>query len=251
MDGEELNKDPKEVASEAPQSKREAFLNHLKEKYPDMDEDAMYGQHMEDLEGLGKMSEAHTALQNKLLEHPKGAMMLADIMGGTHPAVAMKRHYSDEELSVEEGSPEYEQLLEAEKARIEEEGSSKKAQATYEENLEKSEAIVSAFQEKEGMSDEEVTDLFRTITQHTEALLTGNFTEEMLDFYKNGINHDKDTQIAKEQGEIGARNQNIDAQLEKQKGDGLPVVRSAAPVEAPKEDNGFSFTKRQSAWDQA
>jgi len=61
---------------------------------------------------------ANNQLSLMLIKYPKAAMMIGDIMNGTHPGVAYSRYYDHIDLELNENDINYPAFLEAEKERL-------------------------------------------------------------------------------------------------------------------------------------
>ena len=223
-------------------SNKDAILQRLQKMFPDVDEETMYGNFMEVMDDMERASGAHSMLNEKLTQYPKAGLMLADMMDGKHPAVAIKRHFGDE-LEIEEGSEEYEALLTAERERLADEEASGTMKAEYEQNLAESAEAVRMFKEEKGLDDEQFQEFMESAVEMTGDLLSGKLNTTLLNVLWKGKNYDTDianeTGIAEERGLIKGRNEKIEERKRKMVGDGLPNVSSSAvktktPIPVPR-----------------
>lgn len=228
------------------QSKKDALIARIRAMFPDVEEDVMYDNFMQFMDDMISASNAHKSLNEKLEQHPKAAMMLADMHDGVHPAIAIKRHFG-EELEIEEGSEDYDKLLNAERERLADEQASAEMKAEYENNLLESQEAVRQFKESKGLDDEKFQEFMESAVELTRDLLSGKLNITLLEILWKGRNYDTDmaneTQIAEQRGMIAGRNEKIEMDKRKKLGDGLPVLTTSAVKEGP------TFTPRQSAWD--
>lgn len=212
-------------------SNKDAILQRLQKMFPDVDEETMYGNFMEFMDDMERASNAHSMLNDKLTQYPKAGLMLADMMDGKHPAVAIKRHFGDE-LEIEEGSKEYEALLTAERERLADEEASGAMKAEYQTNLEESKEAVRMFKEEKGLDDEQFQEFLESAVEMTGDLLAGKLNPTLLNVLWKGKNYDTDlaneTGIAEERGLVKGRNEKIEERKRKMAGDGLPNVSSSA-----------------------
>ena len=229
-------------------SNKDALLERLQKMFPDVDEETMYANFMEFMDDMERASNAHAMLNEKLTQHPKAGLMLADMMDGKHPAVAIKRHFG-EELEIEEGSEEYEALLTAERERLADEEASGAMKAEYETNLSESAEAVRMFKEEKGLDDAQFADFMESAVELTGDLLSGKLNTTLLNILWKGKNYDTDianeTSIAEQRGLIAGRNEKIEERKRKMAGDGLPNVTSSSvktktPIPVP----------RGSVWDE-
>lgn len=228
-------------------SNKDAILARLQKMFPDVDEETMYGNFMEFMDDMERASNAHSMLNEKLTQYPKAGLMLADMMDGKHPAVAIKRHFG-EEMEIEEGSEEYEALLTAERERLADEEAAGTMKAEYQTNLEESKEAVRMFKEEKGLDDEGFQEFVESAVEMTGDLLSGKLNTTLLNVMWKGRKYDTDmaneTSIAEERGLTRGRNEKIEERKRKMAGDGLPNVASSSvktktPIPAP----------RGSAWD--
>ena len=227
-----INEQPEEGAGmETKKSNKDAIIERLQKMFPDVDEETMYGNFMEFMDDMERASNAHSMLNEKLTQYPKAGLMLADMMDGKHPAVAIKRHFG-EELEVEEGSEEYEALLTAERERLADEEASGTMKAEYETNLTESAEAVRMFKEEKGLDDEQFGEFIESAIELTGDLLAGKLNTTLLNILWKGKNYDTDlaneTGIAEQRGLIAGRNEKIEEKKRKMAGDGLPNVTSSA-----------------------
>jgi hypothetical protein len=233
MENKELNTEQVEQVEQAApsQSNKDAVLSRIQAMYPDVDEETMYQNFMEFMDNMDRASKAHAELGQKLTQHPRAALMLADVMDGKHPKVAMKRYFADNEDDMDEEGLE-EEILNAERERIADEAQSAEMKAQYEQNLAESAADVQAFKEAKGATDEEFTEFLESCVEMTGDLLSGRLNTTLLENLWKGRKYDSDlaneTSMAEERGRISERNTKIEAQKKQMKGDGLPNIGSAS-----------------------
>lgn len=212
-------------------SNKDAIMERLQKMFPDVDEETMYGNFMEFMDDMERASGAHSMLNEKLTQYPKAGLMLADMMDGKHPAVAIKRHFG-EEMEIEEGSEEYEALLTAERERLADEEASGTMKAEYEQNLSESAEAVRMFKEEKGLDDEQFSEFMESAVEMTGDLLSGKLNTTLLNVLWKGKNYDTDlaneTGIAEERGLVKGRNEKIEERKRKMTGDGLPNVSSTS-----------------------
>jgi hypothetical protein len=235
---EDMNKEIQQseesiVATEqtANKSNKDAIMERLQKMFPDVDEETMYGNFMEFMDDMERASSAQSMLNDKLTQYPKAGLMLADMMDGRHPAVAIKRHFGDE-MDIEEGSEEYEALLTAERERLADEETSGAMKAEYEQNLIESAEAVKTFKDEKGLDDEGFQDFVESAVELTADLLSGKLNATLLNILWKGKNYDTDianeTGIAEQRGLVAGRNEKIEERKRKLAGDGLPNVSSSS-----------------------
>lgn len=222
---------------------KELFIERMASKYPDMDEEAMHGEYLKHMDEMDRASEAHKALGDKLTQHPKAAMVLADIMDGKHPAVAMNRYFDPKELEIEEGDENYEALIQAEKDRQADNETSEAMKAEYQQNLLNSQADVEKFCKDKGISEEEFSTFIEGLMDKVSDLLSGNLNIRLLESEWKIRNYESDIEQAKEVGRVSARNEKALVEKKRFEGDGLPNIKTAAKKET------YIPTPRKSVWE--
>lgn len=212
------------------QSNKDAIIARLQKMFPDVDEETMYGNFMEFMDDMERASEAHSQLNQKLTQYPKAGLMLADMMEGKHPAVAIKRHFG-EELDIEdEESEEYKELINAERERMADMETSQQMQAEYEQNLAESAEAVRQFKEEKNLDENAFAEFVASAVEMTNDLLSGKLNATLLNVLWKGKNYDTDianeTNIAEQRGIAKARNEKYEERRRKMAGDGLPAISS-------------------------
>lgn len=171
-------------------------------------------------------------LAEALTSDPRVSQLLADVVAGKKNAhSALMRYFGKDFLSAEEGSPEYEEMMEQEKERMQELEDSKKRKEEYDANLENSMPIIQEFCKEKGYeSDEWLDGIFEKILA---PVFRGQYTRELCDMFDKAMNYDSDIEDAKKAGEVKGRNMNIN-KLKTDIGDGLPKNIQSQPVEEKK-----------------
>jgi len=226
--------DPEQVDENiTPKTNKEKFQERMALDHPDMDEEAQYGEHLNHMDEMGRASTAHKELNEKLNKYPKAALMLGDIMNGTHPAVAQNRYYDKGDLEIGEDDENYPAFIEAEKQRIADGEQSAKMQAEYEQNLLNSQDVIEKFSKDKGMSEDEFNDFIESALEFINDLLSGNLNENLLNNVWKIRNYESDIESSKEQGRVMERNTKIVAEKKSFKGDGLPPIKSVSTKITP------------------
>ena len=225
----EIDKEP-EVTEEVPVQKtnKEMLQNRMDDKYPNMDEEAQSGERLKYMDEMDRASQAHKSLGEKLNQYPKAAMMLADIMDGKHPAVAMNRYFDKGDLEINEEDENYPAFIQAEKDRISDGEQSDKMKAEYEQNLLNSQVTIEKFCNDKGIKEDEFSEFIETSLEFINDLLSGNLNEKLLSNLWKIRNYESDMSSSKEQGRIMERNTKNAAEKKSFKGDGLPNIPSSS-----------------------
>lgn len=186
-------------------------------------------------EGMDQKAKIADALKND----PRIAQLLSDIVSGKRGAAgSLARYFGKDFLSAEEGSPEYEEILEAEEERKAEQEASEASKKEYQSNLEKSMPEVEAYCKEKGYQVDEFLD--NAWNKLIRPVLSGLYSREVCEFIEKGFNYDKDINDASEAGYIKGRNENIH-KMKEERGDGMPKISGSETIkEKPKKkENSF------------
>lgn len=238
-----MEEENKEVEEKKEKSKKEMLDELLREE--------MEGYDPEDVEGSSEMlmnyinagRDSRGRMAEALNKDPRLAQVFADVAGGKRGAAdAFVRYFGKDFLSAEEGSPEYEAIAAAEKERKEEMDKISARGKEYETNIAESEPKIKAWAESKGYDMDEF--LEKVWEKVVNPIVSGIYTEELLDLLDKGMNYDKDTADAMEAGKVAGRNEKIERMREEREGDGMPKnVGNGTPAESgkKKENKKMSF----------
>ena len=201
-------------------SNKERFNQLMTERikgYNPDDEESAYGLLMD---AYNSNEEQKNRLAEALQEDPRLASLLADIVSKKRTAPgALARYFGKDFLSAEEGSPEYEEIMQAEEERKKETEIASKNAKEYQDNLQKSIPVIEEFCKGKGYPVEDFMDkiweLVISPIQH------GIYTRELCEMLDKGFNYDSDVQDAMAAGEVKGRNTNIN-KMRNEEGDGMP-----------------------------
>lgn len=215
-------------------SRRDTFRENFATRHPDVnmeDEEAYYGalddEYNSREEELARNRESNEKLNNMFLENPNAAYFMADLLDGKKPmGVALMEQFGPLfKEAVNDPSPEnvkaFGDALQAHADKMKKE---EEMQAQYEANYDASQQVIEDWSKANNVTPEQRKAVQDYITNEFANLLSGLITPEMLDFALKGINHDADVAAAEEQGTARGRNQRIDEQLRKGRGDGMPMI---------------------------
>ncbi len=222
-------------------TKRQLWEEGIRAKNPDIDfdndEDALFGAAMQGYDAeheYRKKNEAGNKRMYELLSaNPDVSMFMSSLVSDGNVGKAMS--YLSDALSLQEGTPEYDEYQKGVSERKQREAEQAKAIEEYEKNLHESAGALKDFADENGMSEEEAIEFVRQITSViNDKLFAGKIDKEFLDLFFRAFNYDKDLQASREAGVIDGRNEQIDAKNHKlKKGDGLPNVATAAGKTEP------------------
>ena len=178
-------------------------------------------------------------MAEELQSDPRLAQVLADVVSGKRgAAAALARYFGKDAFDVEEGTPEYEEIMQAEEERKQELEAFNVSKKEYEANLEASMPVIEQWCQKTGVDQEQFMD--KIWAEVISPVMAGTYSEAMLELLNNGFNYAQDTQDAMKAGEVKGRNQNIN-KLREEVGDGLPKAMPATSEQAVNKKKKNSF----------
>lgn len=180
------------------------------------------------LEHLFVNREQNERLADALGRDPRLAQMLADMVEGKRNAhSAMARYFGRSMMNLDEGSPEYEEMMQADEERREEVLRIANDRREYERNLEESRGVIENFCRERGYEPAEfMNSVWEKLAM---PILSGNYSQEVCVALEHALNYEKDVEDAFAAGDIKGRNTNIQ-RLKEDFGDGMPKgLSSAAP----------------------
>lgn len=164
-------------------------------------------------------------------EDPSLAQLLSDVVlhkRSAHSALA--RYFGRDFLSVDEDSPEYAEMLDAEVERRDEAMQFAQRKRDYENNLNESMPLIEAFCKERGYDKGEFLDgVWNGIVS---PILNGTYTPQVCAALDKALTYDTDVKDAFEAGNVKGRNTNI-RQMKEEMGDGLPKGLSGAVESEP------------------
>lgn len=195
---------------------RDLMSKHFDGYNPD-DEENNYGLLAE---YIGRNNDQSAKLADALAKDPRLAQALADVANGKSGApAALARYFGKDFLSAEDGSPESEELNKAEEERKKEIENEKLSKKEYDDNINNSMPIITAFCDSKGYDpDEFLGNVWEGIVG---PIFTGMYTPDLLEKLDKAFNYDKDVSDAMSAGEVKGRNTKIN-KMKESDGDGLP-----------------------------
>lgn len=172
-------------------------------------------------------------LSEMLGKDPMIAQVFADVVNGQGGVASIVRRLGRGFIDAEEGTPEYEEMMNADKVYNEEREQLRKNQEEFDS---KAGAFFTAFREyceKNNLVYEEY--LGKIMEEVMGPVMGWEASDEVFDRLVKAVDYDKDVEDAFEAGEIKGRNTNIH-EMRAKPSDGMPkgLTSQAAPVEQPK-----------------
>lgn len=180
------------------------------------------------IQHLSVNREQNDRLAEILERDPRLAQLLMDVIGGKRNAhSAMARYFGNSFMSVDEDSPEFEEMMAADEERKEEMMRLANDRREYESNLAESIPVIEAFCKEKGYDASDFMDnVWESIVF---PVLAGKYSKDVCVALDHAITYEKDVEDAFIAGDIKGRNTNI-RRMKEDFGDGMPKgMNSVAP----------------------
>lgn len=186
-----------------------------------------------------------TAITDMFNSDPRSAAFLVDWKKGEDPVVGLIRRFGTDMVERLEDPDIAEQIAEANKQYLERIQQSKELDEQYSKNLEQTMSDIDKLQSEEGISDDEIDEVWEFLKGIVEDGIVGKFSIDTIRMAMKAINHDNDVSMANREGEVRGRNQKITEKLRtREKGDGLGNIEGAnGSVEKRKAQNIFDLAQ--------
>lgn len=185
------------------------------------------------LDYIKELREQNDRMVEAISDDPRTAQVFADVINGQGGAKSLVRHFGKKFLDVEEGTPEYDEIMAADAEFMAER---ERGKAFDEENSAKAQAWFAAFTDYcNRMNLNEEVYLVKIEDEFIKPVLEWEASDETFNKLVKAVDYDKDVDDAFEAGEIKGRNTNIH-EMRSKPSDGMPSgLSSQAPVvERPK-----------------
>ena len=190
--------------------------------------------------------EQNERLVTMLDSDPRLAQLLADVVGGkrgAHSAVA--RYFGRGFMSIDENSPEFEEIMLADEERKDEFMRLANDRREYETNLEESMPVIETFCSERGYDPSQFMD--KVWEQLVFPIMAGKYSVDVCTALDHAITYEQDVKDAFAAGDIKGRNSNI-MRMKEDFGDGLPKgMSSAAPAPERKRSRNSLIEKALNA----
>lgn len=215
--------------------------SYWEKKYPektyssDEEFDGMLADHLEASDArIEKLEGAEQTFRSVAMNHPELLDMVEDLAEDPEMtlAEALYNNVDEEEWMPEEGTPDFERMRNARKARQTRNEEIAAYRKQLAENLKTSEEEIKKYFEENNVDEEEQ----KAIGEFIDALLAGvvenRITADTMAAFRRARNYERDMAEAEEVGQIKGKNAKIDAerQRKQEETDGLPSPGSAAGV---------------------
>jgi hypothetical protein len=226
-----------ETDNQAVKSKRDSFSERLRSKYPDRefaDDEALFGQISDDYDDYDSQISGYQEREQKIADmftsDPRSAHFVTTWRDGGDPVVEFVRMFGTDIKERLEDPDWQAQLAEANKDYVERVAREKELEEQYNANLDATKENLRQFQEQNGLSDEQLDEVFSVLASIVADGLMGKFSVESMELAKKAINHDVDVEEAGAEGEVRGKNARIDEKLRTRKrGDGVTALSGKNP----------------------
>lgn len=248
QDNENIN-----VPAKQSVSKRQQWEQAIRAKNPDKtyeDEDELYGDAMAGYDSVKDNLKHYEEDDKKLVElleqHPE-VMNFISTLASSGDFASAYAELPDYALMDDNERASYDKAVASKKAEREQFLKSEEARNN---NIEKSTQVLQDWADRNGLTEEQVTDFIETIINKiADKFNSGNFDEEFFESLYRLMNYDNDVQASHDAGVIDGRNQAIGQRVQRRaQGDGLPEMTPGGGEQQPtqKEENPLVDTLRQS-----
>ena len=260
----------KEAVKEEVKTKKQAFMEGLKNRYPDLsleDEDAVYGQLSDDFANFDRSQKAQKELADLMVSDPRSASFLMVMRKGGNPVEFLIENYGDDFREALESDEGKEKFAQAFSKYMEKKTKDKELKEQANANLDKMVSDLDAAQKEGKFSDEDATAAYTYLYGEgglLERLIVNGVTKEDWMLLMKAAKYDqsmadaaKAAETARQEGVIEGRNANIDMNKHKRtKTDRMPSDLGGSGggkgKEKPKDETLDALdriTGKKSVWD--
>lgn len=219
-------------------SKRDMVAERMRSRYPDTqfdDDEALFGKIGDDFEDYDKRIKGYQDRENAFAgmfgSDPRTANFLMDWKNGKDPLVEFARRFGKDAL---EDESKLEEIAAANKEYLERMAENERLEKQYQDNIAKSLELASAFEQENGLTEEQGNQVLDLISQISKDYITGVISKETMALALKAINHDEDVDDAGREGEARGANKKIDERLRKKaKTDTIPAIQGQNGAAAP------------------
>ncbi|MBO7302528.1 MAG: hypothetical protein J6U58_07475 [Bacteroidaceae bacterium] len=191
---------------------------------------------------LRRNIEQNEILANALDQDPRMAQMISDVVNGKRNAhSAMARYFGNSLLNVDENSPEFEEIMNADAERKNEIMRLANDRREYENNLAESIPVIEAFCNERGY---DVSDFMDNVWESVVfPIMAGRYSTDVCVALDHALSYDKDVQDAFAAGDIKGRNTSIQ-RMKANFSDGMPKGMNSVAPETGKRTRRNSLIER-------
>lgn len=232
-----------EANNQEVKSKRELLRERMLKRNPELnvdDPEAYSGgisDYLDELDGqLSGYKDREEKFTNMFNSDPRSAHFITNWHQGSDPAVELVRQFGTGIKDAIDDPERQEEIAAANKEYVERVAKSKELEEEFDKNLDTTLETVDAFQQENGLSDDEVDQVMAFLENIMLDGIVGKYSRESMEMGLKAIRHDEDVEVAAQDAEVKGRNAKIDEKLRKRSaGDGTAALagkngRGSAPA---------------------
>lgn len=170
-------------------------------------------------------NEQSKKLTDLFASNPRAAQMFMAWAGGGDLAEHLIENFGDDFLGALQSEEGKSKFIDAQKKWLDKAETTKKLDKEAEDNFARSVEALKAFQAEHNLTDEEAIAVFDKVHKIGTDMVMGIYAPESFLLAYNAMNHDKDVESARTEGEISGRNTKIKSQM--RSGDNMPPLPPA------------------------
>lgn len=229
--------------NQAVESKRDAYLKKLREKYPGDnfdDDEAIFGRVAEDEAARDEQVSKYETESGKLLDmytrDPRSAAFFENWRNNGDPLVFLIRELGDDFKAALDDPERAEEISKAHSDWLAKVAKEKELQEQAADNLNATLQTLEEFQKENDLTDEEASKIFDFVYKIIGDGIMNVITKDTFAIAAKALNYEKDVESALAEGEIKGRNAKIDDKLQKKAvPTDIPPSLSSNATEPPKE----------------
>lgn len=234
------------IAPEAQTSRRQAFIDKMKERKPDLDfdnDDALFAAIDEDMSGLNEKIGSYESDIKKLVDlfsaDPMAAVLFTKWSEGKRfPFATFISMYGDDLKAALEDPEKAKDIEDSHKEWTERVSKNRKLEEEAAKNFDETVSALEKLKKENGWTDEQAENIFDTVNKIFMDGTVNIIRPETFKLIANGLNYDDDVRNAGELGEIRGKNAKIEARLKSEKlPDDVPPALGSAGSSIGKEEN--------------
>lgn len=224
--------------NEEVKTKRDLLTERMRGLHPDTqfdDDEALFGKIGEDFDDYDNRIKGYQERENAFAgmfgSDPRSANFMMDWKNGKDPLVEFARRFGKDAL---EDESKLEEIAAANKEYLERMAENERLEKQYQDNIAQSLELASAFEQENGLSEEQGNQVLDLISKISKDYITGIISKETMALALKAINHDNDVDDAGREGEARGANRKIDERLRKKsRTDNVPAIQGQNGGAAP------------------
>jgi len=221
-----------EANNQEVKSRRDALRERMLKRNPELnvdDPEAYSGgisDYLDELDGqLSGYKEREEKFTNMFNADPRSAHFITNWHQGSDPAVELVRQFGTGIKDAIDDPERQEEIAAANKEYVERVAKSKELEEEFDKNLDTTLETVDAFQQENGLSDDEVDQVMAFLENIMLDGIVGKYSRESMEMARKALNHDTDVEDAAQEAEVRGKNTRVKEELRKRKDtDGISAL---------------------------